>query len=86
MGMGQVSRLALSHPSPVASHLRPLWVAIPDEHTEFACAQGETCVGCGRPPLEAALRQTLHGEPEALTVIGEDFQSRSGAIAKDIRI
>jgi hypothetical protein len=36
-----------------------------------------------RPPLEAALRQTLGGNPESLAIVGEDSDRLAAAAAKD---
>jgi hypothetical protein len=36
-----------------------------------------------RPPLETALRQTLGGDPESLTIVGENSDRLAAAAAKD---
>src|SRR4029453_1163364 len=46
--------------------------------------QGHPCVHAGGPPRKAPLRESLHHDPVALTVIEQEFERGARAIAKDV--
>ena len=76
-------RPALGQLAPILGHPGLLRIPIPEQDQQLAC--GELCAGVHtlRPPREAALREALRTEPEALAVIAQELERGPGAIAKD---
>src|SRR5919202_4662322 len=77
------ARPALGPLSPILGHPGLLRIAIPEQDQQLA--RGETGAGvCALgPPSEATLGETLRTEPEALPVIAQELECRTGAIAED---
>ena len=84
VGVCQQSGLTLGHPAPVAGHVCPFRITIPQHNEELTRGQRHPSVRRRGPPREASLRESLHTEPVALPIIAQEFERRARAVAKHV--
>lgn len=57
--------------------------AVIDQHSQFLCLERVEKIVRVRPPPNGSPRKTAQAQPIASAVVGEEFEGRAGAIAKD---
>ena len=61
-----------------------LRIPIPEQDQQLACGEARAGVLRLGPPGEAALREALRTQPEALAIIAQDLERGAGAVPEDI--
>ncbi len=58
-------------------------MSVHQQHRELMCGEWMERFPCGvRPPRQMPTREPLEAQPEALTVVDEEFESGAAAVAK----